>query len=307
MEIIFLGTGGTMPSALRGLPSIAVRRGGELLLFDCGEGAQRAMARARIGFGRPMRVFITHLHGDHILGLPGLIQTMNLLGRERPLHVYGPRGLGGFLEAVSRYVSPPEFPLIIHRVHRGVIHRGGDYRVEAVEAEHEGECWSYAIIEDPRPGRFHPERARRLGVPEGPLWKRLQRGEDVVLSDGRVVRSRDVVDPPRRGRRIVYSGDTRPNRRLLELARGADILIHEATFDDGLRDRAIRDGHSTAREAAELAAEAGVRLLILTHISARYPDPKPLLEEARSVFPNVLVAEDLMTLRVPLSDEPAET
>lgn len=296
-----------MPSSLRGLPSIAVRRDGEILLFDCGEGTQRAMAKARLGFGRPMRIFITHLHGDHVLGLLGLIQTMSLLGRERPLHIYGPRGLGGFLEAVSRFISPPEFPLIIHRVHRGIIHRGGDYRVEAVEAEHEGECWSYAIIEDPRPGRFHPERARRLGVPEGPLWKRLQRGEDITLSDGRVVRSRDVVDPPRRGRRIVYSGDTRPNRRLIELARGADVLIHEATFHDELRDRAIRDGHSTAREAAEAAAQAGVKLLVLTHISARYPDPKPLLEEARSVFPRVLVAEDLMTLRVPLSDEPAET
>jgi len=296
-----------MPSSLRGLPSIAVRRDGEILLFDCGEGTQRAMAKARLGFGRPMRIFITHLHGDHVLGLLGLIQTMSLLGRERPLHIYGPRGLGGFLEAVSRFISPPEFPLIIHRVHRGVIHRGGDYRVEAVEAEHEGECWSYAIIEDPRPGRFHPERARRLGVPEGPLWKRLQRGEDITLSDGRVVKSRDVVDPPRRGRRIVYSGDTRPNRRLIELARGADVLIHEATFHDELRDRAIRDGHSTAREAAEAAAQAGVKLLVLTHISARYPDPKPLLEEARSIFPKVLVAEDLMALRVPLSDEPAET
>jgi ribonuclease Z len=307
LEIIFLGTGGTMPSGLRGLPSIAVRRGGELLLFDCGEGTQRAMAKARLGFGRPMRIFITHLHGDHILGLPGLIQTMNLLGRERPLHIYGPGRVGGFLETVSRFVSPPEFPLILHIVSRGVIYRGADYRVEAVEAEHEGECWSYAVVEDPRPGRFHPEKARRLGVPEGSLWKRLQRGEDVVLGDGRVVRSGDVVDPPRKGRKVVYSGDTRPNRRLVELARGADVLIHEATFDDSLRERAMKDGHSTAREAAEIASEAGVGLLVLTHISARYPDPKPLLEDAEGVFPKVVVAEDLMVLRVPLSDEPAET
>lgn len=307
MEIVFLGTGGTMPSGLRGLSSVAIRRGGELLLFDCGEGTQRAMAKARLGFGRTMRIFISHLHGDHVLGLPGLIQTMNLLGRDRPVHLYGPGGLRGFMEAVSRFISPPEFPLILHRVSRGVIYRGVNYRVEAVEAEHEGECWSYALVEDPRPGRFHPERARRLGVPEGPLWKKLQRGEDVLLSDGRVVRSREVVDPPRRARKIVYSGDTRPNRGLVELARGANVLIHEATFDESLGERAREDSHSTAREAAETAAQAGVDLLVLTHISARYPDAMPLLEEARDVFPNVIAAEDLMVLRVPLSDEPAET
>ncbi|MFQ6053454.1 MAG: ribonuclease Z, partial [Candidatus Bathyarchaeia archaeon] len=290
-----------MPTPSRGAAAVAVRRKGEVLLFDCGEGTQQRMVAARIGFRRPMRIFISHLHGDHVLGLPGLLQTMTLLRRERPLQVYGPRGLVDFIKAFSSVLGGPGFPLEVHEiVEGGAVFAGSEYRVEAAGADHDVECWSYALVEHPRPGRFHPERARALGVPEGPLWKRLQHGGDVTLGDGRTVKSADVVEPPRRGRKIAYSGDTRPSEALIGLARGADLLIHEATFDDALAERAAEDGHSTASQAAEVAAAARVGMLILTHISSRYPDHGVLLEQARKIFPETRVAEDLMEIEVPL-------
>jgi len=301
VKIVFLGTSGSMPTPIRGASAIAIKRKGEVILFDCGEGTQRQMVAARIGFRRPTRIFISHLHGDHILGLPGLLQTMTLLRRERPLQVYGPRGLLDFIKAFSSTLGGPGFPLEVHEIlDEGAVFSGSEYRVEGVRADHDGDCWSYVLVERPRPGRFHPERARELGVPEGPLWKRLQHGGDVTLEDGRWVKSADVVDPPKRGRKIAYSGDTRPTEALAMRAEGADILIHEATFDDSLAERASEDGHSTASQAAEVAAAAGVGLLLLTHISSRYPDPMVLLEQARKTFPNTRVAEDLMEVEVPL-------
>ena len=301
MKIVFLGTSGSMPTPSRGASAIAIKRKAELILFDCGEGTQQRMVAARLGFRRPMRIFISHLHGDHILGLPGLLQSMTLLRRERPLHVYGPQGFHEFIEAFSSILGAPGFPLEVdEHLEEGVVFTGSEYKIEAVRADHDGDCWSYALVESPRPGRFHPERARALGVPEGALWKRLQHGGDVVLDDGTLVRSTDVVDTPRRGRKIVYSGDTRPTETLVKMAEGADILIHEATFDDSLDERAIEEGHSTASQAAEAAAAAHVGMLLLTHISSRYPDTSILLEQARSIFPNTKVAEDLMEFYVPL-------
>jgi len=301
MKVVFLGTSGSMPTSRRGSSAVAVRLKGEIILFDCGEGTQRRMVAARLGFRRSTRIFITHLHGDHVLGLPGLLQTMTLLQRERPLQVYGPRGLQAFIEAFSSVLGTPGFPLEVREHAEGsVVFRGAGYRIEAAEADHDGDCWSYALVEAPRPGRFHPDRARVSGVPEGALWKKLQHGGDVVLEDGTVVRSSEVVDPPRRGRKVVYSGDTRPSEALVGLAEGADILIHEATFDDSLVERAVEDGHSTASQAAEVAASAGVGRLLLTHISSRYPDAGVLLEQARSIFPRTEVAEDLMEVEVPL-------
>jgi ribonuclease Z len=301
MKIVFLGTSGSMPTQSRGSSAIAIRREGEIILFDCGEGTQKQMVAARIGFRRRMRIFITHLHGDHVLGLPGLLQTMTLLRRERPLNLYGPRGLRAFVEAFSSVLGLPGFPLKIREHMEGsVVFGGPGYRVEAVEADHDGDCWSYALVEAPRPGRFHPDKARALGVPEGVLWKKLQRGGDVILEDSTLVRSSEVVDPPRRGKKIVYSGDTRPSKALVKLAEGADILLHEATFDDSLAERAIDDGHSTASQAAEVAESANVGRLLLTHISSRYPDPGVLLEQARNIFKNTAVAEDLMKIDIPL-------
>jgi ribonuclease Z len=300
MRIIFLGTGGSIPTRERGSPAIAIMRKREVILFDCGEGTQHRMAAAHVSFNRPTRIFVTHLHGDHVLGLPGLLQTMSLLEREIPLQIYGPRGLASFVGAFTSILGAPTFPLEINElVEEGVAYSGPEYRVEAVRADHDGESWSYGLFENPRPGRFHPDRARMLGIPMGPLWRRLQYGERVILDDGRVIEPDEVVDPPREGRRIIYSGDTRPNRGLIGLAEGADILIHEATFDDGLAERAYRDGHSTARQAAEVALAAGARALILIHISSRYPDASILLEQARAVFPNTMIAADMMEVDLP--------
>ena len=303
MRIIFLGTSGSMPTQSRSSSAIAVRRKGEIIFFDCGEGTQRRMVEAHIGFRRHTKMFISHLHGDHVLGLPGLIQSMTLLQRDRPLHIYGPQGLAAFIQAFSSVLGGPGFTVKIWEISsEGIVFQGSEYDVMAVEADHDGPSWSYVLMEHPRPGRFHPGKARALGVPEGPLWGRLQHGEDVELRDGRIVKSRDVVDAPRGGLKIVYSGDTRPTEGLLEAASGADVLIHEATFDDSLAFKADENRHSTVTQAAEVAKGAGVGTLVLTHISSRYPDASVLLEEAVKVFPNTIIAEDLLELELPLDE-----
>lgn len=302
MRLTFLGTAGSVPTKRRNPPAIAVRRKSELILFDCGEGTQRQMAMADMGLPRRMKIFITHTHSDHIMGLPGLLQTMSLLNREHPLHVFGPEGIRDFIESVKRTARfGLTYPLEIHEVGGGVACREGEYEVHAVWADHIVSSLAYALIEDERPGRFNPDKALELGVPEGPLWSRLQRGERVTLADGGVIEPSLVVGPPRPGRKVVYSGDTKPCRAVLELSRGADLLIHESTYDDELGDRA-QYGHSTPSQAAWVAREAGVRRLILTHISARYTDAAVLLEQARKVFPQVTVAEDLMEVEVPYTE-----
>ncbi|RLI35602.1 ribonuclease Z [Candidatus Bathyarchaeota archaeon] len=304
LRVLFLGTSASVPTLRRSLPAIAIRREGELILFDCGEGTQRQMIKAKVGFNRETRIFITHMHGDHMLGLPGVIQTMSLLDRSRPLYIYGPEGIRDFIEAIRETVRfSLRFRIEVQEVtSEGVIYDCNDYEVRAGWSEHTVPTVAYALIEKQRPGRFNPERALSLGVPKGPLWSRLQRGLTVELPNGRIVKPEDVLGPPRRGRKIVYTGDTRPSRGIIELAKGADVLIHDATFADDLAERAREDMHSTASEAASVAKEAGVGLLVLTHISARYEDTDILLEEARRIFPNVLVAEDFMSLDVPLPE-----
>lgn len=297
VKVVFLGTSGSVPTVKRGLPSLVVIREGELLMFDCGEGTQRQMIRAGLGFGRRMRIFISHMHSDHVLGLPGLLQTMSMMSRVKPLQVYGPPPLRKFLDSVVKTViARLDYPLEAHEVCEGEVCRGDSYKVEAVKTDHSVLNLSYALIEDPRPGRFHREKAIALGVPEGPLWKRLQRGYPVTLKDGRVVRPEEVLGPPRKGLKIVYSGDTRPSMRLVKLAANADLLVHEGTFAEELKDKARLEGHSTIVEAAEIARMANVARLAITHISARYKDPKPLLEQARRVFKNTVIAEDLMEI-----------
>ena len=293
-QVVFLGTAGSMPTPSRSLPCIAVRRKGELLLFDCGEGAQRQFIRAGIGFPSRFRVFISHLHGDHVLGLPGLLQTMSLLDRSAPLEIYGPKGIFDFIDAVKRTVRfGLTFEVRVFEVGDGVVLEEKEYIVEARWTRHTIPCLAYAIVEKPRPGTFYPEKATSLGVPRGPLWKKLQMGFPVELTDGRVVEPSQVLGPPKPGVKVVYSGDTRPCDSVVELARGADLLIHEATFDDSLSEKAEEDGHTTASQAAKVAVKAGVKLLALTHISARYEgDASIILEQARSVFSNVIVAED---------------
>jgi len=303
LRITFLGTAASIPTPTRALSAVALKREGELFLFDCGEGAQRQMITAKIGFNRKTRIFITHMHGDHILGLPGLLQTMSLLGRDKPLQIYGPQGIAEFIDVIKRTVRfSLKFPVEVYEIEDGLVCQEREYEIHSAWAEHSVPSLAYALIEKPRPGRFNPERAISLGVPKGPLWSRLQRGEDVKLPDGRIVKPRDVLGPPRMGRKIVYVGDTKPSRVIADFAFGANVLIHEATFADDLAERAEEDLHSTPSGAALVAKKAEVKLLILTHISARYGDTKVLLEEAKKIFPNVLVAEDFMKIDVPLEE-----
>ncbi|MCD6324948.1 ribonuclease Z [Candidatus Bathyarchaeota archaeon] len=303
LRITFLGTAASIPTPTRALSAVALKREGELFLFDCGEGAQRQMITAKIGFNRKTRIFITHMHGDHILGLPGLLQTMSLLGRDKPLQIYGPQGIAEFIDAIKRTVRfSLKFPVEVYEIEDGLVCQEREYEIRSAWAEHSVPSLAYALIEKPRPGRFNPERAISLGVPRGPLWSRLQRGEDVKLPDGRIVKPRDVLGPPRMGRKIVHVGDTKPSRVIADFAFGANVLIHEATFADDLAERAEEDLHSTPSGAALVAKKAEVKLLILTHISARYGDTKVLLEEAKKIFPNVLVAEDFMKIDVPLEE-----
>jgi ribonuclease Z len=304
LRIVFLGTAASIPTSTRSLSAVAIQRRGELFLFDCGEGTQKQMIQARMGFNRKTRIFITHMHGDHILGLPGLLQTMSLLGRDKPLQVHGPVGTTSFIEAIIKTVEfSLSFPIEAYEVQEeGVVCREKEYEVHSAWTEHSVPSLAYALIEKPRPGKFHIERAVSCGVPKGPLWSKLQQGNDVRLPNGRVVKPEDVLGSPRPGRKVVYVGDTKPSYSIAEFAKGADVLIHEATFSDDLVERAEEDLHSTPSGAALVAEKAGAKLLVLTHMSARYGDTSILLEEAKKIFPEVLVAEDFTNIDVPLKE-----
>ncbi len=302
LQVIFLGTAGSIPTTTRSLPAIAIRRKGELILFDCGEGVQRQMVKACLGFNKKMKIFITHMHGDHMLGLPGLIQTMSLLDRTKKLEIYGPVGLEDFIEAIEKTVHfTLTFTLEIAEIdHEGLVCEEKEYEIHAAPANHSTPALAYGLAEKPRPGRFNPEKAHELGVPEGTLWSKLQHGSAVKLPNGKIVKPESVVGPPRQGRKIVYTGDTRPSKQLIELAKNADILIHDCTLDDEHTERAKEDGHSTPTQAGKTAKKAKAKHLILTHISARYKTPNLLLEQAREVFPKTDAAEDFMKINLPL-------
>ncbi|MEM3623481.1 MAG: ribonuclease Z [Candidatus Bathyarchaeia archaeon] len=304
LHITFLGTAGSVPTPKRSLPSILIQRKGEQIMFDCGEGVQRQMIKAKAGFHKKMKIFITHMHGDHVLGLPGLLQTMALLDREKRLDVYGPPGIKHFLEGIRETVQfVLTFPVEVHEIEKaGIICEEEEYFVQAVWANHVIPSLAYALIEKPRPGKFYPEKAKALGVPEGPLWSKLQHGKKVKLSNGRVVKPEDVTGPPRPGRKIVYTGDTRPFKSFTKFAFGADLLIHDATLGDEMAERAEEDGHSTPEQAARNAKKSKVKQLILTHVSARYDDASILFEQAKKIFKNTRVAEDFMRIEIPLLD-----
>jgi len=303
LSVTFLGTGAACPTVDRNVAALAVQREGETILFDCGEGTQRQMMRYGVGFSFA-EVFFTHFHADHMLGITGLLRTMGLQDRTAPVTLYGPRGAPKILgAAMSLGVERNKFPVEVVEVKAGDRLRRDEYDIVVFETQHRADTVGYALAEHTRLGRFHPDRARELGVPEGPLWGRLHKGETVTLDDGRTVSPPDLVGAPRRGRTLVYSGDTRPHLALLEAARGADLLIHEATFGGEEAERAAETGHSTAAEAARVALEAGVRRLVLTHISPRYTRDAPeLLAEARAVFPETAIARDGMTIEVPFAE-----
>jgi len=302
LKVIFLGTAAGVPTPQRSLPAILVQREGEQLMFDCGEGVQRQLFMAKCSLNKKMKIFITHMHGDHVLGLPGMLQTMALLNRERKLDVYGPPRIKDFLQGIRDTVPfVLTFPLEIHEVEQaGVICDEEEYSVEAVPSKHVIPGYAYAYIEKPRPGRFYPEKAKSLGVPEGPLWSELQRGQKVKLANGHVVAPEDVAGTPRQGRKIVYTGDTRAFKALEKFAGGADLLIHDSTLGEELAARAKEYGHSTPDQAAETAKKAGVKKLVLTHISQRYEDTSTWLRQAKKIFKNTVVAEDFTTIQIPL-------
>lgn len=310
LSVTFLGTSAARPTVERGVSALAVMRDGETLLFDCGEGTQRQLMRFGVGFTFSDILF-THFHADHFLGLTGLVRTLGLQGREDPLTLYGPPGASRYLGAAAQLgVERSPFEIVIRELREGErLHRSG-YDLEVVPVEHGRHAVGYVLREHRRLGRFNPERARDLGVPEGPLWGRLHRGETVqfeIATDGgvesRTVGPDDLVGAPRPGRLLVYSGDTRPCEAIVAAAEGADLLIHEATFSHEELDRARETAHSTAREAAQVALAANVRRLALTHLSARYSAaPDALREEARQVFRDTTVARDGMVIDVPFRD-----
>ncbi len=303
LEVTFLGTAGSFPSADRNLSAVAVKRKGELILFDCGEGTQQRISRAKLGFKSRTKIFVSHLHGDHILGIPGILQTLSLFDRQSPLKVYGPTGLGAFIKCILETVRfSLSFSIEVYEVGEGVVCQENEYTVRAAWVEHSVPCLAYALVESSRPGRFYPEKATSLGVSEGPLWSKLQSGVDITLPSGRVVQANEVVGPTRQGRKLVYAVDTRPCEAALELAQGADLLIHEATLDDGLAEKAYESYHSTPSQAADIARRAGAKRLVLTHISGRYNSLDGFLDGARKIFPATQAAEDLMIVKIPYTE-----
>ena len=299
LSIVFLGTGGSVPTARRATACILVRRGGERLLFDCGEGAQRQMHRST-GLVQLDGIYLTHFHADHYLGIPGLLKTYDLQDRERPLRIYGPRGLVDLFKTIQRIVGRTRYPVELIELDddEAVTHDG--YEVRAFPVRHRVRALGYALVERDRPGRFDPEAAERLGVEAGPAFGALQRGEEVEGRGG-TVRPPDVMSEARHGRRIVLTGDSAPCPETAAAAVGATVLIHDGSFGDDQVARAAETGHSTAREAAVLASEAGVGMLALVHVSSRY-NVSDLVREAREVFPEAVAPRDFDLIEVPFPE-----
>ena len=300
MQLTFLGTSAAVPTAERGLSSIAISRGSELLLFDAGEGMQRNFIKAGLGMNRKMKVFISHMHADHCLGLLGLLQTMSLQGREKPLHVFGLPTLEEFLSENMRIINfRPAFEVIFEPITKeGVVVEEQDYSVSSCNAKHSIPALSFCLREHDRPGVFDIDKAKTLEIPEGELYGRLQRGEDVKVRD-RLIRSSDIVGPSRAGRKIGISGDTMSADHLVDFFAGCDLLVFESTYSDDMKLKAVDHYHSTASEAAQIAKAAGAKALYLTHFSARYDRTEELVREALRFHPNVFAAEDLATVEVP--------
>jgi ribonuclease Z len=298
LVVTFLGTSAAAPTTDRGLPALAIKREGEVVLMDCGEGVQRRVLSESLGLGSDMTILITHLHGDHVTGLLGLLQTMSLAQRRKPLNVVGPEKLLKWLEVTAKLLHIGlTFPIRFSAAKPGVVLRTGGFRIRAARAAHSVEAFSYLVEEPGRPGIFYPERAKSLGVPEGKLWSRLQKGRSITLG-GKRVEPFEVTGPPRPGRKIGYSGDTRPTARLARFFSGCDLLIFDSTFKNSDREKAIERKHSTSLEAADLARKANVRRLVLTHFSARYTSVSGLVREARMVFPNTIAASDGLSVEV---------
>ncbi len=299
MQIIFLGTAGTIPTRTRYLPAMIIKRKGRIFLFDAGEGTQIQFIKASLSMHKISDIFISHLHGDHIGGIPGILQSLSLLKRVKPIRIFGPKKIRAFIEAICTNMNfDLTFPINIIEVNSGIIYEEADFYIECVAAEHKIDVFAYGFFEKSRPGKFYPDKAEQLGVPRS-LWKKLQDGNEVIINE-RIIKPQEVQGARRSGRKIVYAVDTRPSENVLNLCKDTDVLIHDGMFMDDLENKAIEGGHSTASEAAKLAKRANVMQLILTHISSRYSNTDELLNEARKIFPNVEIAHDFMLIDLPL-------
>ena len=302
LTVVFLGTSSAVPTRERGLSSVAVRRGAELLIFDAGEGVQRNLLNAGVGLNRGTKIFISHMHGDHSLGLLGILQTMAMFGRARPVQVFGPKGIIELVGENRKLLGfGLTYDLYMKKVKEGIVIKTDEYVVRACRGVHTTTNYAYLLEEFPRSGVFYPEKADKLGIPKE-KWGILQDGKSVRYS-GEVFKPEDVVGPPRPGRKIGVSGDTRPTKKLVKFFEGADLLIFDSTFGEDQAGLAIERYHSTAKEAAELAEKAGVKKLVLTHFSSRYRDVKVLVEEARKVHQDTIAAEDMLRITVPYPDQ----
>jgi ribonuclease Z len=301
LDVVFLGTSGSAPTAQRATSATLIRRGGDRLLVDCGEGTQRQLLRSDVGLVDLEDVFLTHFHADHYLGLPGMLKTYALRGRELPLTVYGPVGLRDLFGTLRRVFGNLTYPVETVELAPGDVLVRGEYAIHAFAVDHGAPALGYALVEEARPGRFDVEAADALGVPSGKERGTLQRGEAVVLASGETVRSEQVLGPNRPGRTVALTGDTAPARSVVDAAAGADLLVHEATFCADERERARETRHSTAGEAALAARAAGVRMLALTHVSSRYFGAD-VAEEARQVFPDTVVPRDFDVIEIPFPE-----
>jgi len=298
MKLVFLGTSAAQPTPERGLTCICLEKEGEILMFDAGEGAQISYLKSGLGWNKKMKIFVTHLHGDHCIGILGLLQTMTLQNRIEPMEIYGPDGIEEFIAANIKVLNfGLSFPVMITTVREGTIVNEKTYTINSCEADHSVTSYSYLFQEKDKPGRFFPDKAKELGVPEGELWHKLQTGQDIQVGD-KIVKSYDVLGEKRPGKKIGISGDTRPTKKLEEFFKDCDYLSFDSTFSHELQDKALETHHSTAKEAADLAKKANVSNLILTHFSARYNDESVLLEEAKTIHSSVIAAKDLLEIEI---------
>jgi ribonuclease Z len=303
MKIVFLGTGGSWPSPERNVSAMAVKRGSEVLLFDCGEGTQRQLMKSTVSFMQVSKIFITHFHGDHFLGLPGLLQSMSLNDRKQELQIYGPEGCSDLILTIMNlgYYNPT-YPVSMNDVKPGDVLDFEEYKVRVGEASHNVPAIFFALEENPRPGKFNKPRALELGIPEGKFFSQLQSGKTVEIK-GKTFTPDMVLGPPRPGRKIVYTGDTKPCEAIVEMAKDCDVLVHDSTTALDLEDKANFYCHSSSRQAADAAKKANARMLFLTHISPRYDETGQMLADAITVFENSQIATDFLEYDVKYINE----
>ena len=303
MKIILLGTAGAIPTSTRKLISTLIIRDGELFFFDTGEGIQQTLMNLKIGMNKPTRIFITHMHGDHIFGLLGLIQTMSLLTRNKPIYIYGPSGIKNFLLTnIKNLGIVLNFSLVIKEIKEGLVIQTNEFKIYAKKGNHSRTNFAFTFIENKRPGIFYPKKAKKLCIPEGKKWSLLQNGKQIQFHK-KIIKPNQVLGKPRPGRKIGISGDTRPTNKLIKFFLNCDVLIHESTYSQKDKLLAKDRYHSTSVDAANVAQKSKTNLLILTHFSSRYSEMKTLEKEARKIHRNTVAGDDLMNFLLPYPDE----